>query len=58
MIFGGFWSIAAAAALSASVLAIGNGMVGPGLVALAAALLCGLYARYMFRGGRFLILFW
>jgi hypothetical protein len=57
-IFGGFWSIAAAVALIASGLGISNGKVGPGLIALALALLCGLYARYIFRGGRFLILFW
>jgi hypothetical protein len=58
VIFGGFWSIAATVAMIAGGFGISNGEVGPGLIALAMALLCGLYARYIFRGGRFLILFW
>ena len=57
-IFGGFWSVVAVFAFIASGFGISQGRVGPGLIALAAALLCGLYARYIFRGGRFLILFW
>jgi hypothetical protein len=58
VIFGGFWTVVAAGALIASGLGISHGQVGPGLIGLAAALLSGLYARYIFRGGRFLIIFW
>jgi hypothetical protein len=58
VIFGGFWSTVAVVALVASGLAVNQGSLGGGLIALGVALLCGLYARYIFRGGRFRILFW
>jgi hypothetical protein len=57
-IFGGFWSIVAVVAFIASGADVSHGKVGAALLALVVAVLCGLYARYIFRGGRFRILFW
>ncbi len=58
VIFGGFWSIVAVAALFTSGIAFVQGKPGGALIALGVAFLCGLYVRYLFRGGRFRILFW
>jgi hypothetical protein len=58
VVFGGFWSIVAVVALLASGGMFTDGEPGPALIALAAALLSGLYAMYIVRGGRFRILFW
>jgi hypothetical protein len=54
----GFWSIVVVVALAVSGLAVTQDNLGGGLIALGVALLCGLYAGYIFRGGRFRILFW
>jgi hypothetical protein len=58
VIFGGFWSLVATAGLVTSGWAMTHGEAGPGLLVLGAALLCATYAFYIFRGGRFLIIFW
>ena len=57
VIFGGFWAVV-------TVGLVLGGLAGAtaghpqALVALLPALLTGIYARYIFRGGRFRILFW
>jgi hypothetical protein len=58
IIFGGFWTVVTLAAAIAGVTAFVHGSPGAGFLALVVAALTGLYARYIFRGGRFRILFW
>ncbi|GAA1791501.1 hypothetical protein HC028_01060 [Planosporangium flavigriseum] len=58
VIFGGFWSVVTVAALIAGIVGFSHGQAGVGFGALIVAVLTGLYARYIFRGGRFRILFW
>jgi hypothetical protein len=58
IIFGGFWSVVTLGALIFGFVGFSHGQVGPGFGALLVAALTGMYARYIFRGGRFRILFW
>jgi hypothetical protein len=57
VIFGGFWSVVALGALvgGVAILTQGNAV---GLLVIGVGILAALYARYIFRGGRFRILFW
>jgi hypothetical protein len=57
VIFGGFWTLVTIGLIIAGFGSLGNGHPG-GLLALGGAVLTGLYAIYLFRGGRFRILFW
>jgi hypothetical protein len=56
-IFGGFWALVTAGLLLASFAGMAAGQP-QALLALLGAVLTGLYARYIFRGGRFRMLFW
>lgn len=58
IVFGGFWALVASGSLAAAVLLFAQGMPAGGLVCIGVALLAALYSRYLFRGGRFRILFW
>jgi hypothetical protein len=55
--FGGFWALIAVGALIGGLSLMGKS-VGAGLLGLLVAVLAGLYARYIFRGGRWRIMFW
>ena len=57
-IFGGFWSLVCLGSLVAAASGISGGHPGLFFGGLVVAILAGLYARYIFRGGRFRILFW
>jgi len=57
VIFGGFWAVVTVIAVVGGIALLANGMVG-GLLLLVIAVLAGLYSRYVFRGGRFRLLFW
>lgn len=55
--YGGFWALVAVVALVGGLSLMGdNG--GAGLLGVLIAVLAGLYARYIFRGGRWRIMFW
>ena len=56
-IFGGFWAVVTVGLVLAALAGVAAGHP-QALVALLAAMLTGLYARYIFRGGRFRIMFW
>lgn len=57
-VFGGFWAVVTLGIVIAGIAGFANGSPGGGFLALIVAALTGLYARYIFRGGRFRILFW
>ncbi|MEV0570023.1 hypothetical protein [Dactylosporangium sp. NPDC050588] len=52
VVFGGFWSAVTLGAVIFAFSSFSGGDSGPGLGALVIAALTGLYARYIFRGGR------
>lgn len=56
-LFGGFWALVTAGLILAAITGVAAGHL-QALVALLVAVPTGLYARYIFRGGRFRILFW
>jgi hypothetical protein len=56
-IFGGFWALVTVGLILAAFAGMAAGKP-QALLALLAAVLTGLYARYIFRGGRFRMLFW
>jgi hypothetical protein len=56
-IFGGFWSVVTLAAIVSGCVALGAGKAG-GMLLWLLAVPTGMYARYIFRGGRFRFLFW
>ncbi|WP_030436786.1 hypothetical protein [Actinoplanes subtropicus] len=56
-IFGGFWALVTLGLVIAGLTGMAAGEP-KSLLALVAAVLTGLYARYIFRGGRFRMLFW
>jgi hypothetical protein len=56
-IFGGFWALVTVGLILAAFTGVAAGRP-QSLLALLAAVLTGLYARYIFRGGRFRMLFW
>jgi len=55
--FGGFWALVAVVATVAALASFGSNP-SAGMVGLVIAVLAGLYARYIFRGGRWRIMFW
>ncbi|MFD8300752.1 hypothetical protein ACFV29_00135 [Streptomyces sp. NPDC059690] len=57
-VFGGFWCVIAVLGAVAAVSGLAKGDVGTFLLSALVAAASGLYARYIFRGGRFRILFW
>src|SRR4029453_4303395 len=63
VVFGGFWAVVTVIAVVGGVALLANGIVG-GLLLLvippphARAAATARYARYVFRGGRFRLLFW
>jgi hypothetical protein len=57
IIFGGFWALVTVGLIFAAFAGMTAGKP-QSLLALLAAVLTGLYARYIFRGGRFRMLFW
>jgi hypothetical protein len=57
VIFGGFWALVAVGALVGGLSLMGHSP-GTGLLGLLVAVLAGLYSRYIFRGGRWRIMFW
>jgi hypothetical protein len=57
VMYGGFWVLATVLLVIGGFVLLGDGD-GKGLLALLLAVLTGLYARYIFRGGRFRLLFW
>ncbi|MET7473076.1 hypothetical protein ABZT17_01745 [Streptomyces sp. NPDC005648] len=57
-VFGGFWCLIGAVAVVAAVSGLAKGDVGGFLLSALVATASGFYARYIFRGGRFRILFW
>lgn len=56
-IFGGFWALVTLGFFISGMTAIAKGHAG-GLLALLGAVLTALYSAYIFRGGRFRMLFW
>jgi hypothetical protein len=56
-IFGGFWAIVTLALFVGGLAGLSQGHAGA-LLAIPVAGLTGLYAAYIFRGGRFRFLFW
>lgn len=58
VIFGGFWTLVTLAAFGLSMAAFSEGKGGGGFALLVISVLTGLYAVYIFRGGRFRFLFW
>lgn len=56
-IFGGFWAIVTLAFVIGAFAGLSKGQAGA-LLAIPVAGLTGLYSAYIFRGGRFRILFW
>ncbi len=56
--FGGFWSLVTLGAILAGFAGFSSGQAGVGFGGFLLAVLTGLYARYILRGGRFRILFW
>jgi len=56
-IFGGFWAVVTAGLVFAAFIGMADGRP-QALLGLVAAGLTGLYTRYIFRGGRFRMLFW
>ncbi len=57
LVFGGFWAVVSLVLLLTSLATLVHGHPA-GLLGILLAGLFGLYARYIFRGGRFRILFW
>jgi hypothetical protein len=57
IIFGGFWAVVTAGLVLATFIGMADGRP-QALLGLVGAALTGLYARYIFRGGRFRMLFW
>jgi hypothetical protein len=57
VIFGGFWALVTLGLFISGMTAVAKGHAG-GLLALLAAVLTTLYSAYIFRGGRFRMLFW
>jgi hypothetical protein len=57
VIFGGFWALVTLGLFISGMTAVAKGHAS-GLLALLAAVLTALYSAYIFRGGRFRILFW
>jgi hypothetical protein len=57
VIFGGFWALVTLGLFISGMTAAAKGHAG-GLFALLAAVLTALYSAYIFRGGRFRMLFW
>lgn len=57
IVFGGFWAVVTLGLTLAAITGLAAGKP-QSLLALLAAVLTGLYARYIFRGGRFRMLFW
>jgi hypothetical protein len=57
VVFGGFWTLVTIGAFIGGLVALSQGSAG-GLLAILVAALTGLYAGYIFRGGRFRIMFW
>ena len=57
VVYGGFWVVAAVAFTLGGFVLLGQGDAR-GLLGLVLAVVAGLYARYIFRGGRLRILFW
>jgi hypothetical protein len=57
VIFGGFWALVTLGLFISGMAAVAKGHAG-GLLALLAAVLTALYSAYIFRGGRFRMLFW
>ncbi len=56
-IFGGFWALVTLGLFISGMAGVAKGHAG-GLLALLVAVLTGLYSAYIFRGGRFRMLFW
>jgi hypothetical protein len=56
-LFGGFWTLVTVGLILAAITGVAAGHP-QALLALLVAVPTGLYARYIFRGGRFRILFW
>jgi hypothetical protein len=56
-VFGGFWALVTLGMFIAGVAGMAHGHAGA-LLTIPVAALTGLYSRYLFRGGRFRILFW
>jgi hypothetical protein len=56
-VFGGFWALVTGGLVLAALIGMADGRP-QSLLGLAGAGLTGLYARYIFRGGRFRMLFW
>lgn len=57
-VFGGFWCVIGVLGVVAAVSGLARGDVGGFLLSALVATASGCYARYIFRGGRFRILFW
>jgi len=57
VIYGGFWALVAIVAGIGGLVLLGDGQP-TGLLALIIAALAGIYAVYIFRGGRWRIMFW
>ncbi|MEU6141312.1 hypothetical protein ABZ848_13205 [Streptomyces sp. NPDC047081] len=57
-VFGGFWCLVAVAGVVAGMKGLRDGDFGGFLLSALVAAASGCYARYIFRGGRFRILFW
>jgi hypothetical protein len=57
VIFGGFWALVTLGLFISGMTAVAHGHAG-GLLALLGAVLTALYSAYIFRGGRFRMLFW
>ncbi|MGW3119116.1 hypothetical protein ACWDBW_18570 [Streptomyces sp. NPDC001107] len=57
-VFGGFWCVIGVLGVVAAVSGLAKGDVGGFLLSALVATGSGFYARYIFRGGRFRILFW
>ena len=55
--YGGFWALVAVVTMIGGFSIIGSN-AGPGLLGLLIAALSGMYAVYIFRGGRWRIMFW
>jgi hypothetical protein len=55
--YGGFWAVVTVVAGISGVALLADGKPA-GLLALIVAALAGIYAAYVFRGGRFRIMFW
>lgn len=55
--YGGFWALVAVVSTVAALASFGDSP-GAAMMGLVIAVLAGLYARYIFRGGRWRIMFW